>query len=332
MDNQDLDEDEVIEEFGEDMNYDTFVFDLMQDEPDMDLFFHMEDIFGSMPGGRLPNQLIPMNEGAGRRLPLPLVVHGDDNRDNNNTVRSIPPPPGMIAPCHPLLVRHANHAQVTETAAPISIPRQGCSHSYAGVTGGARNITDGWTHQVTRAGNTNAAQQIINQQEPNHTIHLHYSGIRQPRTAPMVLQRLLGPTAAQDILQISNSLYTEGGGRAQLIVNTDDTNYTPTDIIDVIFLDSMCQYQSGVMASHPTSLVSDNVPSSLARWVEESCVFDAQSLYECITVIKDEIVKHIIKLRDEELAERKEKRQKEKEEKQREEEQKKKEKEEKEKA
>nr|XP_026689880.1 E3 ubiquitin-protein ligase HUWE1-like [Ciona intestinalis] len=334
MDNQEMDEDEVIEEFGEDVDYETFVYDFMHgDHQDMDLFIQMEDIFGSMPGGRLPNQLIPMHDGPGRRLTLPLVVH-DDNRDNNNTTRSIPPPPGMIALCHPLLVRHANHAQITDSGGPISIPRQGFSQSFASVASGTRNVADGWTHQVSRAGNLSTAQQqqLINQQESNHTIHLHYTGGRQPRNAPLVLQRLLGPTVAQDILQVSNSLYTEGGGRAQLIVNTDDANYTPTDIIDVIFLDSMFQQQSGVMANHSASLVPDNVPSSLARWVEESCVLDSQSLYDCITVIKDEIVKHVLDVRDEELSERKEKRKKEKEEKQKEEEQKKKEREEKEKA
>uniref|UniRef100_F6XN27 HECT-type E3 ubiquitin transferase n=1 Tax=Ciona intestinalis TaxID=7719 RepID=F6XN27_CIOIN len=264
MDNQEMDEDEVIEatEFGEDVDYETFVYDFMHgDHQDMDLFIQMEDIFGIS--------------------------------------RSIPPPPGMIALCHPLLVRHANHAQITDSGGPISIPS---------------NLS------------TAQQQQLINQQESNHTIHLHYTGGRQPRNAPLVLQRLLGPTVAQDILQVSNSLYTEGGGRAQLIVNTDDANYTPTDIIDVIFL------QSGVMANHSASLVPDNVPSSLARWVEESCVLDSQSLYDCITVIKDEIVKHVLDVRDEELSERKEKRKKEKEEKQKEEEQKKKEREEKEKA
>ena len=44
----------------------------------------------------------------------------------------------------------------------------------------------------------------------------------------------------------------------------------------------MFQHQ-GLNANLPPAMVPEAVPSSLARWVEESCVLDAHSLYDCVT-------------------------------------------------
>ena len=46
--------------------------------------------------------------------------------------------------------------------------------------------------------------------------------------------RLLGTSVAQDILHLSNSLYSEGGGRAQVVVN--DLPNDSGDFIDAMFL------------------------------------------------------------------------------------------------
>lgn len=55
------------------------------------------------------------------------------------------------------------------------------------------------------------------------------------------INRLLGPAVAQDILQLSTSLYSEGGGRAQVVVNADDISHAVSDdIIDGIFLVCSC--------------------------------------------------------------------------------------------
>ena len=45
----------------------------------------------------------------------------------------------------------------------------------------------------------------------------------------------------------------------------------------------MFQHQSGMVSNATAASMPDNVPSSLARWVEESCVLDAQSLYDNMT-------------------------------------------------
>ena len=103
---------------------------------------------------------------------------------------SIPPPPGTVATCHPLLVRHANHAQVVDGNAVLSGPSSQGNSSISRRVGSA-NATERWSQRVIRDGGfgvTNAndrSRSDANAQ--NHTIHLHFN--QQPRTAPLVLQR-----------------------------------------------------------------------------------------------------------------------------------------------
>ena len=108
---------------------------------------------------------------------------------------AIPAGTGQIASCHPLLVRHANHASVTDSSAHGSVvPRSQSNNIGHSGTGSA----DGWSHRVMRAGFNLGAMgsrlsgaTVAGQSDPsaNHTIHLSYNGNRQPRNPPMVLQR-----------------------------------------------------------------------------------------------------------------------------------------------
>lgn len=55
-------------------------------ETENDLFIHLEDLFGTVPGGpRMQQQLLSVNDVNARRIALPVVVHGDENRDNAET-------------------------------------------------------------------------------------------------------------------------------------------------------------------------------------------------------------------------------------------------------
>jgi len=107
--------------------------------------------------------------------------------------RSIPPAPVTVATCHPMLVRHANHAQVTDSAAALTAPRP---QTYASVATSGRPGSDGWSHRVMRNGfgAANAPRSRTQAEAPNHTIHLHYTGNGQPRNAPIVLQRWASDT------------------------------------------------------------------------------------------------------------------------------------------
>ncbi|EMP26944.1 E3 ubiquitin-protein ligase HUWE1 [Chelonia mydas] len=53
-----------------------------------------------------------------------------------------------------------------------------------------------------------------------------------------------------------------------------------------------------------------SIPTALTRWTEECKVLDAESMHDCVSVVKVPIVNHLEALRDEELEERREKRRK----------------------
>ena len=56
--------------------------------------------------------------------------------------------------------------------------------------------------------------------------------------------------------------------------------------------------------------VLSSVPSALCRWTEEARVLDGDSMHDCMTGLKPQLVEDLEKHRDSELAERKEKRKK----------------------
>lgn len=62
----------------------------------------------------------------------------------------------------------------------------------------------------------------------------------------------------------------------------------------------------------PSGLVQ--TPSALNRWMEEAIILDADSIHDCITALKPEILAIVEKQRDEELSERRERRKKQQEE------------------
>ncbi|KAF4027121.1 hypothetical protein G4228_018869, partial [Cervus hanglu yarkandensis] len=57
-------------------------------------------------------------------------------------------------------------------------------------------------------------------------------------------------------------------------------------------------------------LILQSIPTALTRWTEECKVLDAESMHDCVSVVKVPIVNHLEFLRDEELEERREKRRK----------------------
>ncbi|XP_027717174.1 E3 ubiquitin-protein ligase HUWE1-like, partial [Vombatus ursinus] len=73
------------------------------------------------------------------------------------------------------------------------------------------------------------------------TIHVRYPGNRQPNP-PLILQRLLGPSTAADILQLSSSLPLQSRGRARLLVGSDDIRIIACS--DDEFLDDFFHDQS----------------------------------------------------------------------------------------
>ncbi|XP_032569605.1 E3 ubiquitin-protein ligase HUWE1 isoform X2 [Chiroxiphia lanceolata] len=189
----------------------------------------------------------------------------------------IPPSPGNIPASHPLLVRHAEHGGL-------------------GLGGGA-----GGTRLAQGLGRS---QRTLRQLTANagHTIHVHYPGARQPNP-PLILQRLLGPSAAADILQLSSSLPLQSRGRARLLVGNEDVHIiarSDDELLDDFF------HEQGSAGSQAGTLSS--IPTALTRWTEECKVLDAESMHDCVSVVKVPILARLEALRDEELDERREKR------------------------
>ncbi|XP_043357429.1 E3 ubiquitin-protein ligase HUWE1 isoform X1 [Dermochelys coriacea] len=196
-----------------------------------------------------------------------------------SSATDIPPSPGNIPATHPLMVRHADHGSLTL---------------------GSGSSTTRLAQGIGRS------QRTLRQLTANtgHTIHVHYPGTRQPNP-PLILQRLLGPSAAADILQLSSSLPLQSRGRARLLVGNDDVHIiarSDDELLDDFFHDqSTATSQAGTLSS---------IPTALTRWTEECKVLDAESMHDCVSVVKVPIVNHLEVLRDEELEERREKRRK----------------------
>ncbi|EGW02329.1 E3 ubiquitin-protein ligase HUWE1, partial [Cricetulus griseus] len=196
-----------------------------------------------------------------------------------SSATDIPPSPGNIPTTHPLMVRHADHSSLTL---------------------GSGSSTTRLTQGIGRS------QRTLRQLTANtgHTIHVHYPGNRQPNP-PLILQRLLGPSAAADILQLSSSLPLQSRGRARLLVGNDDVHIiarSDDELLDDFFHDqSTATSQAGKFM---------HIPTALTRWTEECKVLDAESMHDCVSVVKVPIVNHLEFLRDEELEERREKRRK----------------------
>ncbi|XP_069785223.1 E3 ubiquitin-protein ligase HUWE1 isoform X3 [Narcine bancroftii] len=196
-----------------------------------------------------------------------------------STAADIPPAPGNIPATHPLMVRHADHSALTlGTGSSTTRLTQGIGRSQRAIRPFAANT--------------------------GHTIHVHYPGNRQPNP-PLILQRLLGPSAAADILQLSSSLPLQSRGRARLLVGNDDVHIiarSDDDLLDDFFHDqTTTTSQAGTLSS---------IPTALTRWTEECKVLDAESMHDCVAVVKLPIIQHLESLRDEELEERREKRRK----------------------
>uniref|UniRef100_A0A674D5R3 E3 ubiquitin-protein ligase HUWE1 n=1 Tax=Salmo trutta TaxID=8032 RepID=A0A674D5R3_SALTR len=204
------------------------------------------------------------------------LLERDTGAVNSSIIADIPPSPGNIPSSHPLMVRHADHGSLT--------------------LGGA-----GTNNRLAQG--MGRSQRTLRQLTANtgHTIHVHYPGNRQPNP-PLILQRLLGPSAAADILQLSSSLPLQSRGRARLLVGNEDVHIiarSDDELLDDFFHEqSSTGGQAGTLSS---------IPTALTRWTDECKVLDAESMHDCVAVVKVPILQHLETLRDEELEERREK-------------------------
>ncbi|XP_064483541.1 E3 ubiquitin-protein ligase HUWE1-like isoform X1 [Ornithodoros turicata] len=240
----------------------------MQDRDD-NLFFHFEEVFPSSgePGASI---MFGGTEGV-RTYQLPIVPD-EANNGAEASGPSIPPPPGTVASTHPLLVRHG---EAGGTGVSSRVHRRPRGYR-AGTHGGSAAAAGTW----------------------------HVYANRHPNP-PAILQRLLGPNTAQDILQLTSSFVPVTSSTAQTRVVFANSDFrilaTDEDIFEI-------QDQGTFVSSGGGTGTLANIPTALVRWTEESRVLDGDSMHDCVTGLKPAILEVLEKFRDEELAEWREKR------------------------
>ncbi|XP_033745348.1 E3 ubiquitin-protein ligase HUWE1-like isoform X3 [Pecten maximus] len=137
------------------------------------------------------------------------------------------------------------------------------------------------------------------------TLHVNFP---RPPNPPVILQRLLGPTTAADVLQLTSTLTSVAGPTpTRVVLSNDDLRIMSRpdeDLFEELFQEP---YPDSNAAG---SGVLTYIPSTLTRWTEEAKVLDGDSINDCMTVLKPEIMEVLEQHRDEELSERREKRKK----------------------
>ena len=133
---------------------------------------------------------------------------------------------------------------------------------------------------------------------------------------PAILQRLFGPAQDHHMpIQISTNgghygHGTGGSSSAHHVTTTPRVLFANTmlDAPEDWFVDLYDENVPGSSSQRNAAGGSGTVPTAHSRWIEESRVLDGDSLHDCVALLKPHIIPHLEKLRDEELAQRKEKR------------------------
>ncbi|XP_069142505.1 E3 ubiquitin-protein ligase HUWE1-like isoform X2 [Argopecten irradians] len=137
------------------------------------------------------------------------------------------------------------------------------------------------------------------------TLHVNFP---RPPNPPVILQRLLGPATAADVLQLTSTLTSVAGPTpTRVVLSNDDLRIMSRpdeDLFEELFQEP---YPDSNAAG---TGVLTYIPSTLTRWTEEAKVLDGDSINDCMTVLKPEIMEVLEQHRDEEVSERREKRKK----------------------
>merc|ERR1712088_160395 len=260
--------------------------DAYDDEPDE--FQDLEDAFFWMPGtGNAGNggtadhdnvMMIghvnddPLLEDRAISLPLWGDMAGGENGANDGNGTGAVAGASGVAPSHPLLMGRSADALPT--------------------------------------GSTRAGARSLTRQRGFRYIQLNpRTGGTAPGT-PAILQSLLGHNSGREFLQL-----TSGGHGLNVGSRHDMRDATRVLVMDQGFaiLDSLEDeipgLEGGLLGQAGGSALA-TVPNALVRWTEESRVLDGDSLHDCMTACKPDILTVVEKHRDAELNERREKKKK----------------------
>lgn len=284
-DEEDEDEDDRVDDDVEDGEISAFVNHDDIDDPVMrsyereteHLVFDIED-------------MIPTSVFTDGNFRLATLLPMLDTEQLSNvadvTTPSVPPAPGSVSISHPLLVRPGNGDSI------------GIASSSASATASILAATR--THRSQRQRLYRPTVSGAGSVAPHNWTSGPYN--RHPNP-PVILQRLLGPSTAQQILQLTSGAATNHPAR--LIFASNDFQIIAAD-------EDWLDFTESGLANATQSSVLSTIPSAMIRWTEESHVLDGDAMHDCIASLKPQIIELWEKYRDEELAERKEEKQKKK--------------------
>lgn len=197
---------------------------------------------------------------------------------------SVPPAPGSVSISHPLLVRPGNGDSI------------GINPSSGSTTASILAAT-ARPHRSQRQRLYRPAVTAT-----GATAHHNWASGQYARhpNPPVILQRLLGPATAQQILQLTSASSPNHPARLIFASNDFQIITAEEDLLDFT--------ESGLVGNAGSSSVLSTIPSAMIRWTEESHVLDGDAMHDCIASLKPGIIEVWEKHRDEEFAERKEKR------------------------
>ena len=214
---------------------------------------------------------------------LPMIENEQMPSTADASQPSVPPAPGNVSISHPLLVRPGDVGN-----------NIGMNPSSASTTASIL------TTRPHRSGRQRLYRPSVtnNSSGGHHNWHVPITN-RHPNP-PVILQRLLGPSTAQDFLQLTSG----SSSLPRVIFSSNDFQIIAADE------DWLDLHDSGLVSNSRSSSPLGSIPTAMLRWTEESRVLDGESMHDCVAALKPGIIEVWEKYRDEEIAERKEKRKK----------------------
>ncbi|RWS15637.1 E3 ubiquitin-protein ligase HUWE1-like protein, partial [Dinothrombium tinctorium] len=195
---------------------------------------------------------------------LPMLESEHHVSSGDVTQPSLPPAPGNVTASHPLLVRHGD----------------------AGGGLGLSQTTASTTANILASRSHRSGRQRIYRPNVNNSVNNHHNWHMQMNSRhpnpPIILQRLLGPSTAQDFLQMTSG--TTSSQPTRLIFTSNDFQFIATDEDWLDLHDSAAPVGSG------SSSALGSIPSAMLRWTEESRVLDGDSMHDCVASLKPEII------------------------------------------
>ncbi|KAM3656124.1 E3 ubiquitin-protein ligase HUWE1-like [Ammospiza maritima maritima] len=203
----------------------------------------------------------------------------------------IPPSPGNIPASHPLLVRHAEHGGAGAGGRPGGRPPgagAGPEPAHAAAADGQRRAH----HPRALPGGT-AAQPAPDPAAPPGPLsrRRHPAVEQQPGCATK--WGLLGPSGGRGHPAAEQQPPAAERGRARLLVGNEDVHIiarSDDELLDDFF------HEQGSAGSQAGTLSS--IPTALTRWTEECKVLDAESMHDCVSVVKVPILAELDERRE----------------------------------